>query len=248
MLSLDRDPDDLHPEIEVVHHAAHDRELLEVLAPEHRHVGLGRAEQLRDDGGDASEVAGAHRPLEPLGQCTGLDVRLEPGWVHRVDGRGVDRVDAGGAAGLQVVADRARVRVEISGPVELQRVHEDGHDDDVGPGGRDADECEMPVVECTHRRHHPDVETLEPPRVRPGAHRVRVVEDVHAAEPTQASSSGGTRRRAGRASPCPWPGARADVEVGGGRPDRGRGEDRVGAGTLERECSRRVQPIEHCGA
>lgn len=195
MLALDRDPDDLHAEIEVVHQAAHDRELLEVLAPEHRDVGPCRSEQLRDDGGHTSKMAGAHRPLEPLGQCAGLHVRLEAGRVHRSGGRCVDRVDAGGPAGVQVLAEGAGVRVEVGRLVELQGVHEDGHDDDVGARGCGAHECEVSVVERTHRRHHTDPEAVAPPRVRPGAHRVRGVEGAHGVEPTHPHPTTGRRRR-----------------------------------------------------
>ena len=40
-------------------------------------VGSRGPEQLRDDGGDAAEVARAQRPFEPIGEIAGLDVGLE---------------------------------------------------------------------------------------------------------------------------------------------------------------------------
>ena len=94
VLAYGRHPDDLDAEVEVADHASDDRELLEVLLPEHRQVGVGDAEQLGDDGRDPAEVAGSHRPLEAFGQPARHDVRLEARRVHRRGRRRVHGVDA----------------------------------------------------------------------------------------------------------------------------------------------------------
>ena len=65
-----------------------------------------RAEQLRDDGRDTTEVAGAVGPFEELGECSGLDVGLEVGRVHRGGRRGVHGVHAHAAAQLEVLVHR----------------------------------------------------------------------------------------------------------------------------------------------
>jgi hypothetical protein len=67
-----------HTQVEIVHQPSHDRELLVVLAPEHRDIGRHRPEQLGHHGHDAAEVARSHRTFEPVGQRAGLHVGLEP--------------------------------------------------------------------------------------------------------------------------------------------------------------------------
>ena len=59
-----RDLDDLDVHVEVGDHAPDDRQLLKVLAAEHRDIGPDGAEQLGDDGGDATEVSRAPGSLE----------------------------------------------------------------------------------------------------------------------------------------------------------------------------------------
>lgn len=58
--------DDLHPEVQVAHHAPDQGELLGVLLPVEGDVGAGEVQQLRHDGEHAVEVAGAGGTFQPL--------------------------------------------------------------------------------------------------------------------------------------------------------------------------------------
>ena len=98
-----------------------------------------------------------------------------------IDGGGgcVHGVDAGVAAGRQVVVDRAGVVVEVGGLVELERVDEDRHHHHVGTRARLGDERQVPVVERAHRRHDADDVAVAGTVERPGAHRLGAVEHLH---------------------------------------------------------------------
>ncbi len=156
-------PEDLDAEVEVAHHPADDRQLLEVLPAERGDIGSGRSEQLGHDGHDATEVPGTHRPLQPLGEIAGLDVGLEAGRVHRRRRRRVDRVDAGITArgrgrrrsGAGSVSKSAS-RLNWSG---LTKIVTTMH---VGAAANRIDQREMTVVECAHRRDDADAPTLGP--------------------------------------------------------------------------------------
>ena len=83
-------------QVEVGDHPAHDRQLLEVLLTEHRHVGRGGVEAAWSTTVVTPlEVPGSHPALEPIGEPAGHDAGVEQGRVHRGGGRGVDGVDAG---------------------------------------------------------------------------------------------------------------------------------------------------------
>jgi hypothetical protein len=165
-------------------------------------------------------------------------VGLEAHRVHRSRRRRVDGVDARGAAGGQVGIDRSRVRPEVRRLVELEGVDEDGDDDDVRVSGGDREEREVSVVQRPHRRDHRDPSSVDPNGLRPGAHRVRGVEDVHGAEPIRWSRPVGPRS----------PGARAHVAIGGCRTDGRRRDDGIGARSLEHAGTGRAQAVESHGA
>ena len=78
---------DLDAERQVARHAAHDHELLVVLLAEERALRPHEAEEARDHGGDAAEVAGACTALELAGQRAGIDRRGEALRVDRLDAR-----------------------------------------------------------------------------------------------------------------------------------------------------------------
>ena len=80
----------------------------------------------------------------------------KPVGIHRGRGRRVHRVDAGGSARFDVVVDRSRVAVEVVAAVELQRVDEDRHDDDVASSAGLLDQRQVAGVQRTHRRHAAD--------------------------------------------------------------------------------------------
>ena len=132
---------DARRDVEVAHETTDDERLLRVLLPEERVVGLHHVEQLRHDGGDASEVLGAaHRSLERCRQARDLHRRGE---ARRIDLLGVRReeeVDAGAPRELGVARLVARIAREVGRIVELRRVHEERDDDETStsPRGRDA--------------------------------------------------------------------------------------------------------------
>ena len=81
----------------------------------------------------------------------GIHVRLS--WSeHEVD------APRGGEPG--VVIESARIAREVFGRAELQRIHKDAHDDDVGNSFGFVDQSEMSLVEGAHRRHERDALAL----------------------------------------------------------------------------------------
>ena len=76
--------------------------------------------------------------------------------VHLGRARSKHAVDALGLARREIAREIARVPVEILVGAELQRVHEDRHDHEVGRGRRRPHQRPVAVVQKTHRRHHAD--------------------------------------------------------------------------------------------
>jgi len=60
------------------------------------------------------------------------------------------------AAQRKVVVERSRVGVEVVAAVELQRVDEDADHHHIGVPARFGHECEVAVVQGTHRRYQRD--------------------------------------------------------------------------------------------
>ena len=85
------------------------------------------------------------------GRVGGIHVRLS--WSEY-------EVDAprGGEPG--VVIESPRIAGEVFGRAELQRIHEDAHDDDVGNAFCFVDQSKMSLVEGAHRRHERDALAL----------------------------------------------------------------------------------------
>jgi hypothetical protein len=67
-----------------------------------------------------------------FGQRAGLDMGLEPDWVHRILGRCVDGRDTTLSASSDVVVEAAGVPLEVIRPIELQSIDENADHDDVG--------------------------------------------------------------------------------------------------------------------
>ena len=189
--------DDADAEIEVGGHPFDHRQLLGVLAPEHRHVRLNCGEQLRDHGGDTTEVTGPVSTFERFGQHARLDMGVEPTRVHRGRSGCVHRVDTDGGALLEVGVDGARIALEVGCDVELQWVDEDRHDDGIGMVPGLVDQCQVAGVQRAHRGHEPDPSTSDALALAPGPHRSRGGDDVHggavaAAQRNECCSSGHT--------------------------------------------------------
>ncbi len=151
-----RHDDELERHVQVRQDAAQHRDLLRVLRAEVRAVGTHGREQLHAHRRDAAEMAGAQRTLVRRADRAGIDRRREPGRVHRGDVGRVEQVDAGFAQRRDVVAEAARIAVEVLGGAELQRVDEDRRRDRSRLGARALDERKMPGVQRAHGRHQPD--------------------------------------------------------------------------------------------
>ena len=106
-----------------------------------------------------------------LGQLAGLDMGLKTRRVHLGGSRGVDGVDTSCSTGLEVAVDRTRVPVEIGRLVELERIHEDRHDDPIAAFADRVDERQMAAVQRPHRRHDADAFALDTSGSGPLAHR-----------------------------------------------------------------------------
>ena len=128
---------DPHGDVEVADEPPDHGDLLGVLLTEERDVGLGHVEELGHDGRDAGEVLLAARLALQRGADAGdADARGE---ARRIDlgGRGREQqVGAGLGREPGVARLVARVGAEVLGVVELRRVDEQRHDDDVGRRAR----------------------------------------------------------------------------------------------------------------
>ena len=98
-------------------------------------------------------MARPRRALEPARELLDLDPGLVAGRVELVGGRGEEQVGARLVGRARVALLVARVGGEVVGGVELRRVDEQAHDEDLvlGPGG--LKQREVACVEGAHRRH-----------------------------------------------------------------------------------------------
>ncbi|GAA3118072.1 hypothetical protein GCM10020001_042500 [Nonomuraea salmonea] len=94
--------EDLDGQVEVGDHAADERELLGVLLPEDREVGLHQVEQLEHDRQHAVEVPRARGPLDDAAHLAGGDGDLAVGRIHVIGGGVEDNLDAFGPAHVQI--------------------------------------------------------------------------------------------------------------------------------------------------
>jgi hypothetical protein len=176
----------LDRKVQVAHHPPDQRELLRVLAPEHRDVRPGQVQQLRDDGEDAVEVAGPRTAFQHVAERPGAHRHERAFRVDDVRRRREDQVHALRLAGGQVGVERAGVAVEVLVRAELERVHEDGRDRAGRAFARDAHQRAVALVQRAHR-HHDGGRAVEfgSRGGEVGAGR----DDVHGVPPARASSS-----------------------------------------------------------
>ena len=147
----------LHAEAQVRAHPPDEGQLLVVLLAEHRHVGPHQPEQLGHHREHAGEVAGPRGALEDRGQRAGVDGDLRrTARVDLVDRRREEDVDALGLAERQVLVERARVAVEVLAGPELQRVHEQRHDQRGVAADLRAGASHQAGVARVHRAHRAD--------------------------------------------------------------------------------------------
>ena len=113
-------------------------------------------QQLRDDGGDTVEVAGAMLAFEYLGQPFDGDRRGDVTiGIHLVHRRCPHEIGETSEL-LLVPFEVTRVGVEVLVRSELGRVHEDAHDDGVGELTQASHVGQMALVERPHRRGESD--------------------------------------------------------------------------------------------
>ena len=87
---------------------AYDEQLLVVLAAEDGDARPGDGEELRDDGGDALEVARALLAFERRRDGPGANARVVAGRVHRLAASGAKTTSAPAPASLRVSPSRSR--------------------------------------------------------------------------------------------------------------------------------------------
>jgi hypothetical protein len=94
--------------------------------------------------------------LEWFGHSIDRDVRRESGRVHVVNRRRPDEIDVRLSADVDVTRDIGRILVQVGRIAELQRIHEDRHDDarseSVGP----LNEAHVTGVKGSHGGNHRD--------------------------------------------------------------------------------------------
>src|SRR6266511_68692 len=141
-------------DVKVADHPAQDGSLLRVLLTEVRHLRAHDVEELQAHRGDPAEVPGARSAFRS--GLFDVDPGCVPLRVHLLDGRREQKVDACRFRQLCVMRLVARVARQVFVRAELDRVDEQGHHHGLALVARSAEQGEMPVVECTHRRHEPD--------------------------------------------------------------------------------------------
>src|SRR6185436_19556897 len=86
---------DLQVKIQITDDLLDHGDLLRVLLPEERDMGLDGREELHADRRDAAEVPWPAFAFEPNRRTLDVDPRAESGWIQLFDGRRKDDVDAG---------------------------------------------------------------------------------------------------------------------------------------------------------
>ena len=107
--------------------------------------------------GDAAEVARAAGAFQRLGERARArrGSGSPSGYMTAAVGAYTASTPRSATDG-EVVVDRSRVGVEVVAAVELQRVDEDRHDDDIGVSAGLVDQRQVAGVQRAHRRHQHD--------------------------------------------------------------------------------------------
>ena len=183
--------DDLDRQVELQDHSAHDLQLLAVLFPEYRDIGLDEIEQLQDDRAHAVEETGSECAVELVGDQRRLHTVGLGRRIHVVLVRREQDVDALALETCAVRVEAPRVAVEILVRTELQPIDEDARDDAVAVTARDAHQRQVALVEIAHRRHECDAAGAGEPL----AQRIGRLDHFHRGSPCGARWSGYTEPR-----------------------------------------------------
>lgn len=144
---------DRQGQVEVADHLSEDCELLVVLFAEDRDVGCDLTEEFAAHGCDAAEKVGAKVCFEAEGCTGGFDFGGKAWGIHFSRRGGPYGADCEGGELRAVGVELAGVAVEVFVGGELLWVDEDRDDDVGGFGFCQADEVEVTVMECAHRRN-----------------------------------------------------------------------------------------------
>jgi len=136
----------LDQEIKVGDEFADDSDLLGVLLAEDGDVGLNDVEEFGDDGGDAAEMGGAGYAFKGFGDGFLTDVGGVAVGVEFLFGGTEDVVGTGGLGFDGVALRISRVLGGVFAGAKLSGVDENGDDDDIGTGHREANKIQMPLV------------------------------------------------------------------------------------------------------
>jgi hypothetical protein len=189
LLPHDRKDPDVHLEVQVLDHPAHDDGLLGVLLAEIGGVRTAQVEQLQDDRGDAAEVIRPGAAAEETAQPGDLDVGGVPLRVHLLDGRQEQHVDVDAPGHLLVRVDVAGIATQVLVGRELRRVDEHADHDLVAIVAGGPHQAEVPLVERAHRGDQAHAEAVLP-------HDVEVLGQLPPRlDHSHSTSSGRDRRR-----------------------------------------------------
>ena len=185
---------------EVGRHPGDDPKLLGILHPEVGAVRPDQAEEDRDDGRDAVEVARARRPFERPAEQGDAYPRVEARRIDVRDGRSPDEVGPLLGADVQVAGLVPRVLREVGRIAELARVDEDrdGHAGALGAGP--CDQRAVASMEPAHRRD----QAQGPRRPREGVGQLRSgADDEEAVGRFRIAARAGPRGHRSRSSGIP---------------------------------------------
>jgi hypothetical protein len=80
---------------------------------------------------------------------------------------------------MKIVVEGTGIAIEIVPSVELQWIDEHGRHDRVGMVVGDTHECQMTIVERTHRGYETDPSTISALRFAPSGHVLGMIEHLH---------------------------------------------------------------------
>ncbi len=173
---------------------------MEVLFAEIGHIGARLQEQFRHDRRHAIEMAGAVGAFQNLGHARDADVGGKAVRVNLVGCGHIQRVDAIGGQFCGVRVFGPRVLVQITGVVELFRVHENRNDNPVGafPGG--FDQRQVARVQRAHGGHDGNAFAFENPAAPQGAQIGLGADQFHVVGTSSAKTCSGAGKLRARTS------------------------------------------------
>ena len=150
--------DDVHRQGQIPGHARDDLELLIVLLAEIGPAGSGDGEQFGHHRGHPVEVAGPAGPFQAVGQAVDPH-RGGHGTIgiHLAHRRGEDHIDPGLFGQGQITGHIPGVGGEVLVGPELQRVHENGHRNELTFGPRPLHQAGVTGVEEAHGGNQADL-------------------------------------------------------------------------------------------